>query len=230
MWSSSRGRSSASGARWPWCASLVGHWFCGLTPRICKHAPGAKSRCSPRVPRLKIRGGFGRNGTGCREFRHLARACDETLLLVDLPLEEAGDAVADCIAEIRADNNAAPAEREGLAGWVEDWQQQHSASPRVAKVIVDAMAHYLAHLRATGTSPRTLTGVCSDLNAAGHLVLMYGDRRSNRVLEHFAETPHSFEFERKFTDRPALVARYHRNLEGFAGFLRERGELPNEDG
>lgn len=182
------------------------------------------------VPRLKIRGGFGRNGTGCREFRHLARTCDETLLLVDLPLEEAANAVADCIGEIRVDDNAAPAEREGLAGWVEDWDQQHRTSPRVAKVIVDAMAHYLAHLRATGTSPRTLTGVCSDLNAAGHLVLMYGDRRSNRVLEHFAETPHSFEFERKFTDRPALVARYHRNLEGFAGFLRQRGELPNEDG
>lgn len=29
---------------------------------------------------------------------------------------------------------------------------------------------------------------------------------------------------------PALVARYRRNLDGFAGFLRERGELPNEDG
>src|SRR5207344_2597268 len=34
------------------------------------------------VPRLKIRGGFGRNGTGCREFRHLRRACGEALLLV----------------------------------------------------------------------------------------------------------------------------------------------------
>jgi len=35
------------------------------------------------VPRLKIRGGFGRNGTGCCEFRHLDRACGESLL-VDL--------------------------------------------------------------------------------------------------------------------------------------------------
>jgi hypothetical protein len=182
------------------------------------------------VPRLKIRGGFGRNGTGCREFRHLARACSDTLLLVNLPLEEAAEAVTDCIAEIREENNAPPAEREGLAGWVEDWHQQHSTSPRVAKVIVDAMARYLAHLRATGTSPRTLTGVCSDLNAAGHLVLMYDAPRSNRILEHFDGTPHSFEFERKFTDRPALVARYHHNLDGFARFLRKCGELPNEDG
>ena len=47
------------------------------------------------VPRLKIRGGFGRNGTGCREFRHLDRACGDTLLLVDLPLDEAAKVVRD---------------------------------------------------------------------------------------------------------------------------------------
>lgn len=182
------------------------------------------------VPRLKIRGGFGRNGTGCREFRQLERACGETLILVDLTLEEADEAVTDCIAELREESNAPPAEREGLAGWVEAWHQQHGASPRVTKVIVDAMAQYLAHLRATGTSPRTLSGVGSDLNAAGHLVLMYGTRKSNRILEHFAAPPYSFEFERKFTDSTTLVARYRRNLDGFARFLRERGELPDEDG
>jgi hypothetical protein len=180
------------------------------------------------VPRLKIRGGFGRNGTGCREFRHLERACGETLLLVDLALEEAAELVRNRLAEIREDSNASPAEREGLAGWVEDWHQQHG-SPRVTKVIVDAMARHLAHLRDTGTSPRTLTGVCSDLNAAGHLVLMYGTLKNNRIMEHFAVPPYCFEFERKFTDRPTLVARYRRNLDGFARFLREHGELPSED-
>ena len=173
------------------------------------------------VPRLKIRGGFGRNGAGCREFRHLDRACGETLILVDLAFEEAAEVVRDCLAEIREESNAPPTEREGLTGWMEDWHQQHRASPRVTKVIVDAMARYLAHLRATGTSPRTMAGVCSDLNAAGHLVLMYGTLKNNRILEHFEEPPYSFEFERKFTDRPALVARYHRNLDGFARFLRE---------
>ena len=182
------------------------------------------------VPRLKIRGGFGRNGTGCREFRQLERACGETLILVDLTLEEAADAVTDCLAEIREENDATPAEREGLAGWVDVWHQQHGARRRVTKVIVDAMARYLAHLRATGTSPRTLTGVCSDLNVAGHLVLMYGTRKNNRVLENFVEPPHCYELERKFTDSPALVARYRRNLDGFTRFLSERGELPNEDG
>jgi hypothetical protein len=150
-------------------------------------------------------------------------------MLVDLALEEAAEALRDCVAEIREENHAPPAEREGLAGWVEDWHQQHGATPQVTKVIVDAMARHLAHLRATGTSPRTLTGVCADLNAAGQLVVMYGMLEANRLMEQFAAPPYPFEFERKVTDHPALVARYCRNLDGFARFLRERGELPNGD-
>ena len=182
------------------------------------------------VPRLKIRGGFGRNGTGCREFRHLDRACGETLLLVDLPLDEAAKVVRDCIAEIREESEASPAEREGLDGWVEDWRQDHSTSTRVASVMVDAMARYLAHLRASGSSSRALSAVRSDLNAAGHLVLMYDAPKGNRILAHFDGPPWEIEFKRKFTDSPALVARYRRSLEGFARFLRKSGEVPKDDG
>ena len=181
------------------------------------------------VPRLKIRGGFGRNGTGCREFRRLDRSCGETLLLVDLPLEEAAEALRDCIVAIREENDASLAEREGLSGWEEDWRQDHSVSPRVAKVIIDAMARYLSHLRARGSSPRTLSSVRSDLNAAAHLVLMYDAPKGNRILERFDGPPWEFEFKRKFTDSPTLVARYRRSLEGFARFLRGCGELPKDD-
>ncbi len=188
----------------------------------------AESLFTP-VPRLKIRGGFGRDGVGCREFRRLDRACGETLLLVDLPLEEAAQAVKDCIAEIREENDVSPAEREGLAGWEDDWRQDHGASPRVSRIIVDAMARYLAHLRAAGSSPRTLSGIRSDLNAAGHLVLMYDAPRGKRIIEHFDGPPWELEFARKFTDRPALVARYRRSIEGFARFLMERGELPKDE-
>jgi hypothetical protein len=42
--------------------------------------------------------------------------------------------------------------------------------------------------------------------------------------------PTSFEFEREFTDGPALVACYRHNLDSFARLLRERGEPPNEGG
>jgi hypothetical protein len=182
------------------------------------------------VPRLKIRGGFGRNGTGCREFRHRDRACGETLLLVDLPLDEAAEVVRDCIAEIREESDASPAEHEGLDGWVEAWLQDHGASARVARVMVDAMARYLAHLRASGSSRRALSAVRSDLNAAGHLVLMYDAPKGNRILAHFDGPPWEFEFKCKFTDSPALVARYRRSLEGFARFLGKSGEVPEDDG
>lgn len=59
---------------------------------------------------------------------------------------------------------------------------------------------------------------------------MYGTLKANRIMEQFAAPPYRFEFERKITDRPVLVARHCRNLDGFARFLRERGELSNEDG
>jgi hypothetical protein len=181
------------------------------------------------VARLRIRGGFGRQGTGCREFRQLDRACGETLLLVDLSFEEAAPAVRDCIAEIREGRDLPTAEREGVAGWVDDWCLDLLARPRVAKVIVDAMARYLAHLRTTGSSPRMLSGVLSDLNAAGHLVLSYGAPRGERILEHFDGPPWEIEFRHRFTDSPALVARYRRSLEGFARFLKECGDLPHDE-
>jgi hypothetical protein len=181
------------------------------------------------VPRLKIRGGFGRHGTGCREFRHLDRACGEMLLLADLPLEEGVQVVKECIAEIREKYDLPPAEREGLASWEDDWRQDHNASPCVSRVIIDAMARYLGHLRAAGASQRTLSGIRSDLNAAEHLVLMYEATKGKRILEHFNGPPWEFEFKRKFTESPALVARYRRSLEGFASFLKECGGLSTDD-
>jgi len=180
------------------------------------------------VPRLKVRGGFGRNGTGCREFRRVDRACEETLLLVDLPFQKAAEYVRRGIQQILQASTRSPAEREGIAGWVEHWRQDHSASPHVSKLIVDAMARYLSHLRARGTSPRKLSGIYSDLNAAGHLVLMYDAPKGKRVLEHFGWPPWEAEFRRKFSDSPTLLKRYSRNLDGFARFLKESGEIADD--
>ena len=121
-------------------------------------------------------------------------------------------------------HDEAPIERERLSRWAEDWRHDHRAPARVLKVILDAMARYLADLRARGNSPRALASVRSDLNAAGQLVLMYDAPKGNRILEHFHGPPWELEFERKFTDRPALVARYRRSLEGFADFLEACGD------
>jgi hypothetical protein len=86
------------------------------------------------------------------------------------------------------------------------------------------MARYLVHLRASGSSPRALSAVRSDLSAAGHLVLMYDSPKGSGALTHFDEPPWEFEFKRKFTDSPALAARYRRNLQGFARFLRDHDQ------
>jgi hypothetical protein len=182
------------------------------------------------VSRLDLRGGFGRRGTRCPEFRRLDRACTETLLLVDLPFDEAAEAVADCIAQIREESSASPIEREGLAGWEDAWRRDHGANARVARAILEAMARYLAHLRAGGASPRKLSDVRSDLDAAGRLVLMYDAPRGKKVLESFRDPPREYEFECRFTDRPASVARYRRHLAGFAEFLRKAGDPPADDG
>jgi len=180
------------------------------------------------VPRLKIRGGFGRNGTGCREFRQIDRGSHETMLLVDFSLDEALEGVTECIAEIRQEQLASPAQRERVEGWVEDWRADHMTSPAVTRVMVDAMARYLAHLRSEGTSPRTLSAIRLDLNAAGHLVLMYDSPTARNVLRNFSSPPWDFEFKRKFTDNPTLVARYRRSLEGFAGFLKASVDSPRK--
>lgn len=198
-------------------------------PEDMQARSGRKEALFTPVPRLKTRGGFGRNGTGCREFRGVHRACGETLLLVDFQLDEAVDVVTDCIDELREESQQSPADRLGLTRWVESWGKDHDTSERVTKIIVEAMARYLEHLHSTGVSPRTISGVRSDLDAAGHLVLMYDAPKGKRILEHFGRPPWVFEFERKFTDRPNLVERYRRSLEGFAHFLKESGDLPGDD-
>lgn len=181
------------------------------------------------VPRLKSRSGFGRTGSACREFRQLDRACTQTLMLVDVGFDDAARAMTACISELRPESCESPAEREGIRRWVEHWRHDHGTSPGVAEIIVDAMARYLAQLRARGCSPRTLAGIRSDLNAAGHLVIMYDDPTPSRVLEYFDQVPWAFEFSDKFTDSPALVSRYHRSLEGFARFLRDDSLVASEE-
>ncbi len=184
------------------------------------------------VGRLKTKGGFGRHGTGCREFRSLDRTCDETLLLVDVPLEEAGAALKAEINAIRKESPHPPAVREGLLGWVRGWQQDFGADKQAAEVIVDAMARYTLHLKSQGASRRKLSGVYDDLDAAGMLVMMYdapkGTDKKN-ILRHFYDPPWESTYQKKFSDSPSAVTRYMKTLEGFSRFLQEAGMLPRDD-
>ncbi len=208
----------------------------GIALLLWAHPEDMIARCGRRseglltpVPRLKVRGGFGRTGAGCREFRQLDRACTDTLMLVDLSFDVAASAVTDCISAMREEGSGSPAEREGIHEWVEGWREDHNANPRAAKIIVDAMARYLSHLGASGSSPPTLADIRSDLEAAVHLVFEYDAPKGRRALEYFDSPPWEFEFSRKFSDSPRLPARYGRSLEGFARFLRDFDPSPSKE-
>ncbi len=181
---------------------------------------------------LTTRGGFGRMGSSCREFRRLDRACHETLMLVDVPLEKAAEDLKDDILWLGSKPAEPPAVQEGLIAWVEYWQADFKANRQAAEIIVEAMARYTLQLKAQGASPRKLSGVYDDLNAAGMLVMMYDapkGKNAERILSHFDTPPWRFEFARKFSDSANAIARYERNLNGFARFLHQSGLLPEDD-
>ncbi len=179
-----------------------------------------------RVGRLKTHGGFGRRGTGCVEFRRLQRACEEVLVLVGDSVDSALPLVKEVLAEHRAPaGDADPAERAGISDWSEILREDCGATLKAARIVVNAMARYILHLKADGTSPRTLTGICSDLQAASMLVFMYDAPNAGRALDRFSGVPFTLEYERKFTDSPNLVARYERSLQGFARFLSAQAPL-----
>lgn len=173
--------------------------------------------------RIKTKGGFGRNGTGCREFRRLDNAADEVLILVGSSFDEAFGELQDYIVSIREESLESPVIRAGLSGLADDWQQDYDISKNITNIIVDAMARYMLYLRSEGKSPRTLSGVYSDLEAAGMLVIAYDyptGKKAAEVLNLFSYPPWTIEFKRKFSDSSNAIARYERNLKGFARFLK----------
>jgi len=174
-------------------------------------------------PRIKTKGGFGRNGTGCREFRSLDRAADEVLILVNSPFDEAVNDLRDYIVSIREESLESPIIRAGLGDWVDEWHEDYDISKNIVTIIVDVMARYLLFLRSEGKSSRTLSGVYSDLEAAGMLVIGYDypkGKKAAEILNLFSYPPWTIEFKRKFSDSPNAIARYKRNLKGFARFLK----------
>jgi hypothetical protein len=153
-------------------------------------------------------------------------------MLVDIPLEKAAEDLKDWVFWLRKQPAEPPAVQEGLIAWVEDWQADFKANRQAAEIIVEAMARYTLQLKAQGASPRTLSGVYDDLNAAGMLVIMYDapkGKNAERILSHFDPPPWRLEFARKFSDSSNTIARYARNLKGFARFLHQSDLLPKDD-
>jgi len=178
----------------------------------------------------KTRGGFGRNGIACREFRHLRRACPNVLSLVGLPEEEAGELLREALEDLRSPKALSPAEAEGLLGWCDDWRHDFSANAKACTILVDAMARFTMQLKAQGTSPRTMSGVYGDLNAAGFLVMCYDAPKGEKVLDSFRCDPSGYEYSRQISDSPRAMQRFASTWRAFAGFLRESQDRREEPG
>jgi hypothetical protein len=184
----------------------------------------AESLFTP-VKRLRTRGGFGRSGTGCSEYRHLARACEHVLSLVDLSEKVAAQELKALVEELRSPEELSPAEREGLLGWCDNWRDDFSAEAGACEVLVDAMARFTMHLRARGSSPRTMSGVYGDLNAAGFLVMGSDAPKGKGVLNSFGSKASECAFRGKISDSPHALARFRSTWDAFGRFLRDSGML-----
>jgi len=180
------------------------------------------------VGRLRTHGGFGRLGTGCREYRRLNCGCDYVLILLRFFLDEAAEELRTTIEDLRAPETRSPAEREGLLDSASYWAKDYGVDAKACEMLVDAMASYALHLRAKGASPRKLAAVHGDLDAAGLLVMRCEPPKARNVLASFSSVPCTYEYRRMISDSPAAMARYRRTLEGFAAFLRDAELIQDE--
>jgi len=185
----------------------------------------ARARGSIRMTpsaRIKTRGGFGRRGTACREYRRLDRASHRQLDLAGLDVAGATTRLVEVLAQLREDEGGSPAERTGVDRWVEDLHGYYGAPRRSARVLADAVGRYLVYLQAQGASSRKRRQVVSDLQAQSIIVFMYDSPSPRRVVKAFAD-PDPSVFARKFLDSTGAVARYEASVEGFAEWLAEGG-------
>ncbi len=200
----------------------------GMLMLLWDHPLNMQARASRPISfrpgrRAKLKGGFGRTGTTCLEFRRLDQACEWRLMLINASFDQARERLTSLIAALREESSRTPTEREGLDGWVEGWCLDMAANKKAAEVLADAMARHILDLRRQGVSPRRLSGVFSDLQAGGLLVFGYDAPKAHDVLDCFSSVPWVDVFERKFSDSPRLVKRYRRNLRNFARFLKGSG-------
>jgi len=225
----------------PWATARDARWLdlcrrSGETVALWAHpldmqarSGHAESLFTP-VKRLRTRGGFGRSGTACNEHRHIERTCVHVLSIVDLSEEVAAEELKALVEDLRSSEELSPAEREGLLGWCGDWREDFDADARACEILVDAMARFTTHLKARGASPRTMSGVYGDLNAAGSLVMCYDAPKGKDVLNSFGSGPSEYEFRRRISDSPRALARFRSTWEAFGTFLGDSSTIDDSSG
>lgn len=169
--------------------------------------------------KLRSRGGFGRTGTACREYRHLERACGDVLLLNGLSEEAAALELQELIEDLRTPRDLSPAQQEGLDNWVQDWKTDFNADLEACRILVDAMARFTMTLKARGASPRRMAAVYNDLNYGGFLVMCYDAPRGKDVLRSLGAPP-GFLFRKNISESPHALARFQSTWKSFVAFLR----------
>lgn len=174
------------------------------------------------------RGGYGLRGTSSPEFRRLDRGCEITLMLLRMPFDEALAALRTTLLGLAPTAGQSPVQQAGLQRWAAEWQLELDADRAATEMLADAIARYVLELKAQGASPRSLNAVYEDLAAMAYLILAYEAPRGRRVLRAVCEAPWEYEFGCKFSDSPALVARYGRTTREFARFLDRIGLREHE--
>jgi hypothetical protein len=224
----------------PWELQLAGKTLkncrrAGILVALWAHPLDMQSRSgradplfSPGRAGLTTHGGFGRLGVSCPEYRRLARACQVVLDLVELEENAAARALHELLVGLRVESSGSPAEQEGLDGWGRYWEKEYRANPRSLKVLLDAMALYLQQLKQHGVSPRTIRSTSDDLQALGMLTFGFCNPKPDQVLTSLWAS--TYDYGRKFSESPNLIARFERTAEKFERFLAERGLVQADDG
>ncbi len=164
-------------------------------------------------------GGYGLRGTRSPEFRRLDRGCEITLMLLRTSFDEALAELRQTLLDLAPATGQSPVQQAGMQHWAEDWQREPHVDRVAAETLVDAMARYVLELKAQGASPRSLNAVYDDLANMAYLIFGYDTPRGRKVLQAVCQGPWLYEFRRKCSDSPALVARYRRTTGDFARFL-----------
>ncbi len=182
-------------------------------------------RCTP-ARTMTTHDGFGRSGDATREYRLLDRHCHATLSLHDLDVDAAVALLVQVVAHERECVSPLQVAAERTGRWVDNCVETYGCNQEAAQVAATAMGLWLEHLDNAGKSPRQLSAIGSDLQAALLLVCGYEQITPSTVLRCFSYAPHSYEFRCKFTDSVPGVQRYERNLDAFGEWLRASGRLP----
>ncbi len=146
-------------------------------------------------------------------------------MLVGLSEEEAAQELRALFEHLRTREGLSPAEQEGLLRWSDNWRDDFTADEQACQILVDAMARFTMHLKARGASPRTMSGVHGDLNAAGYLVMCYDAPKGKDVLDSFGTGASEYEFRMKISDSPRAWARFESTWKAFGTYLRDSGML-----